>query len=78
MVRRLMRGRAVPPLPVPLQRRTEALAHEQRRYLQVFAWLVRGVVFQFIGLTGAATYLRMHYALQPSGVRVPEGLLTRT
>ena len=46
--------------------------------LQVFAWLVRGVVFQFIGLTGAATYLRMHYALQPSGVRVPDGLLTRT
>ena len=46
--------------------------------LQVFAWLVRGVVFQFIGLTGAATYLRLHYALQPSGVRVPDGLLTRT
>ena len=31
--------------------------------LQVFAWLVRGVVFQFIGLTGVATYLRMHFAL---------------
>jgi len=46
--------------------------------LQVFAWMVRGVVFQFIGLTGAATYLRLHYALQPSGVRVPDGLLTRT
>lgn len=46
--------------------------------LQVFAWLVRGVVFQFVGLTGVATYLRMHYALQPSGVRVPDGLLTRT
>ena len=46
--------------------------------LQVFAWLVRGVVFQFIGLTGVATYLRLHYALQPSGVRVPDGLLTRT
>ena len=46
--------------------------------LQVFAWLLRGVVFQFIGLTGAATYLRLHYALQPSGVRVPDGLLTRT
>ena len=42
--------------------------------LQVFAWLVRGVVFQFVGLTGVATYLRLHYALQPSGVRVPEGL----
>jgi hypothetical protein len=46
--------------------------------LQVFAWLVRGAVFQFIGLTGVATYLRLHYALQPSGVRVPDGLLTRT
>jgi hypothetical protein len=46
--------------------------------LQVFAWLVRGVVFQFVGLTGVSTYLRLHYALQPSGVRVPEGLLTRT
>ena len=46
--------------------------------LQVFAWLVRGVVFQFVGLTGVATYLRLHYALQPSGVRVPDGLLTRT
>ena len=46
--------------------------------LQVFAWMVRGVVFQFVGLTGVATYLRLHYALQPSGVRVPGGLLTRT
>jgi hypothetical protein len=46
--------------------------------LQVFAWLVRGIVFQFVGLTGVATYLRLHYALQPSGVRVPDGLLTRT
>ena len=46
--------------------------------LQVFAWLVRGMVFQFIGFTGVATYLRLHYALQPSGVRVPDGLLTRT
>jgi hypothetical protein len=46
--------------------------------LQIFAWLVRGVVFQFVGLTGVSTYLRLHYALQPSGVRVPDGLLTRT
>jgi hypothetical protein len=46
--------------------------------LQIFAWIVRGVVFQFIGLTGLSTYLRLHYALQPSGVRVPQGLLTRT
>lgn len=46
--------------------------------LQVFAWLVRGVVFQFVGLTGVSTYLRLHYALQPSGVRVPNGLFSRT
>jgi hypothetical protein len=46
--------------------------------LQIFAWVVRGVVFQFVGLTGVSAYLRLHYALQPSGVRVPDGLLTRT
>lgn len=41
--------------------------------LQVFAWLVRGVVFQFVGLTAVATYLRMHFALQsaPAGVHTP-------
>jgi hypothetical protein len=38
--------------------------------LQVFAWLVRGVVFQFVGLTGLATYLRMHFALQSALVEV--------
>lgn len=38
--------------------------------LQVFAWLVRGVVFQFVGLTGVATYVRMHRVLQASGVPV--------
>lgn len=38
--------------------------------LQVFAWLVRGVVFQFVGLTGLATYLRMHFALQSAMVEV--------
>lgn len=37
--------------------------------LQVFAWLVRGVVFQFVGLTGVATYVRVHRTLQES--RVP-------
>src|SRR5688500_1828320 len=42
--------------------------------LQVFAWIVRGVVFQYVGLTGVSTYLRLHYALQPSSVRVPAGL----
>ena len=36
--------------------------------LQVFAWLMRGVVFQFVGLTGVATYLRLHRTLQPHGV----------
>ena len=48
--------------------------------LQVFAWLVRGVVFQFVGLTGAATYVRLHFALQSSRVEVPtpsSGLATR-
>ena len=48
--------------------------------LQVFAWLVRGVVFQFVGLTGVSTYLRMHFALQSAGVEVrtpPGGLVTR-
>lgn len=44
--------------------------------LQVFAWLVRGVVFQFVGLTGVATYARLHCTLQPSGVEVqPPGHL---
>lgn len=38
--------------------------------LQVFAWLVRGVVFQFVGLTGVATYVRLHRTLQPSSVPV--------
>ena len=48
--------------------------------LQVFAWLVRGVVFQFVGLTGVSTYLRMHFALQSAGVEVrtpSDGLATR-
>ncbi|MDP2391291.1 MAG: hypothetical protein Q8N52_13260, partial [Acidobacteriota bacterium] len=38
--------------------------------LQVFAWLVRGVVFQFVGLTGVATYMRLHRTLQGSPVPV--------
>jgi hypothetical protein len=45
--------------------------------LQVVAWLVRGVVFQYVGLTGVATYVRLHFALQPAGVEVhttPDGL----
>jgi hypothetical protein len=48
--------------------------------LQVFAWLVRGVVFQYVGLTGVSTYLRMHFALQSAGVEVQtpsDGLATR-
>ena len=48
--------------------------------LQVFAWLLRGVVFQFVGLSGAATYLRLHVSRQEAGVEVtpPNGLLSRT
>jgi hypothetical protein len=38
--------------------------------LQVFAWLVRGFVFQFVGLTGVATYVRLHRRLQPQGVEL--------
>jgi len=38
--------------------------------LQVLAWLVRGMVFQFVGLTGVATYVRMHVALQTARVEV--------
>jgi hypothetical protein len=38
--------------------------------LQVCAWLVRGVVFQFVGLTGVVTYLRLHRTLAPSAVEV--------
>jgi hypothetical protein len=38
--------------------------------LQVFALLVRGVVFQVVGLTGVATYLRLHFALQSARVEV--------
>lgn len=48
--------------------------------LQVFAWLVRGVIFQFVGLTGVATYLRLHFALQSERVEVQtpsNGLVTR-
>ena len=44
--------------------------------LQVFAWLVRGVVFQFVGLTGVATYLRMHFALQSAPVEVQHAVAT--
>jgi len=40
--------------------------------LQIFAWLVRGVVFQFIGLTGVATYLRLHRTLHLAGARAPQ------
>ena len=38
--------------------------------LQVLAWLVRGIVFQYVGLTGVATYLRLHFALQSERVAV--------
>lgn len=48
--------------------------------LQVFAWLVRGVVFQYVGLTGVSTYLRLHFALQSARVEVrtpSDGLASR-
>lgn len=49
--------------------------------LQVIAWLVRGVVFQYISLAGAAAYLRLHrqasraevHALASDPVRGLEG-----
>jgi hypothetical protein len=31
--------------------------------LQLIAWLVRGIVFQFVGLTGLVTYLRLYRTL---------------
>jgi hypothetical protein len=40
--------------------------------LQLIAWLLRGVVFQYISLAGAATYVRLHR--QASTVKV-EGLV---
>ena len=44
--------------------------------LQVIAWMVRGFVFQFVGLTGVATYIRLHGTLQVAvtpSARVFEG-----
>ncbi len=47
--------------------------------LQLLAWLVRGVVFQFVGLTGLVTYLRLYRtveveapALDPQAARIQE------
>ena len=37
--------------------------------LQVIAWLVRGVVFQYISLAGAAAYLRLHRQASLAEVR---------
>lgn len=37
--------------------------------LQVVAWLVRGVVFQFISLAGAASYLRLYVLTSPVDAR---------
>jgi hypothetical protein len=34
--------------------------------LQIIAWLVRGLVFQYISLAGAAAYLRLHRLSQPA------------
>lgn len=47
--------------------------------LQLLAWLIRGVVFQFVGLTGLVTYLRLYRtveaeapALDPRTARMQE------
>ena len=45
--------------------------------LQLIAWLVRGIVFQFIGLTALVAYLRVYRGLregrgeEPGAVRDP-------
>jgi hypothetical protein len=39
--------------------------------LQVVAWLLRGVVFQFISLAGAASYLRLHVLTSAAGESLP-------
>jgi hypothetical protein len=40
--------------------------------LQLIAWLVRGVVFQYIGLTALSAYLRAYHNLR-EGFEVPTG-----
>lgn len=42
--------------------------------LQVCAWLVRGVVFQYVGLTGLATYVHLHATLQPARLQAEPAL----
>jgi hypothetical protein len=37
--------------------------------LQIIAWLIRGLVFQYISLAGAAAYLRLHRLGQPAEAR---------
>ncbi len=37
--------------------------------LQIIAWLMRGLVFQYISLAGAAAYLRLHRLAQPADAR---------
>jgi hypothetical protein len=39
--------------------------------LQVIAWLIRGLVFQYISLAGAAAYLRLHRQASPAEAREP-------
>jgi len=43
--------------------------------LQIIAWLMRGLVFQYISLAGASSYLRLHRLAQPAAVLAewPEG-----
>ena len=44
--------------------------------LQLFAWLLRGLVFQYLGLTSAGAYLFLYDAPQsrPEGAIVPGGV----
>jgi hypothetical protein len=39
--------------------------------LQVVAWLIRGLVFQYISLAGAAAYLRLHRLTDPAEAAQP-------
>jgi hypothetical protein len=41
--------------------------------LQIIAWLIRGVVFQYISLAGAAAYLRLHRQASLAEVRALAG-----
>lgn len=46
--------------------------------LQLLAWIFRGVVFQFIGLTSVVAYLRRYRESGNRVAQVPEPLASRT